>query len=25
VQHILPDGSLRQGEKPMDQLGLFDF
>lgn len=25
VQHILPDGSLRPGEKPMDQLGLFDF
>ncbi len=25
VQHILPDGSLRRGEKPLDQLGLFDF
>jgi uncharacterized protein (DUF488 family) len=25
VQHILPDGSLRLAEKPMDQLSLFDF
>jgi hypothetical protein len=25
VQHILPDGTLRPGEKPMDQLSLFDF
>ncbi|MBI1297162.1 DUF488 family protein [bacterium] len=25
VQHILPDGAIRQAEKPMDQLGLFDF